>query len=264
MSAAEELLERLAAAPARTALLLDFDGTLTPIVADPTTSRLPAGLADVLAGLAGRLARVAIISGRPVAFLAEQAAVPGVRLLGLYGLESWTDGTREVHPDAARWQDAVDRARARLAEAAGSLPGVWVEDKGLSVAVHWRRAQDPDAAEAAVTGLADRLAADTGLHAEPGKLVAELRPPVAWDKGAAVEALLAELDAGLDAATVAYIGDDRGDLPAFRAVRAAGGVAVAVDHGPETPEQVRAAADLVLDGPEAVADLLTRLHARLG
>ncbi|MDQ3974139.1 MAG: trehalose-phosphatase, partial [Actinomycetota bacterium] len=100
--------------------------------------------------------------------------------------------------------------------------------------------------------------ADTGLASEPGKLVAELRPPVDWDKGAAVRALADEL--GLR--TVAYVGDDRGDLAAFEAVRELDGIAVAVDHGPETPAELADAADVVL-GSDAVGDWLRGLRDAL-
>jgi trehalose 6-phosphate phosphatase len=252
----DRLLHHLTAEPAATGLFLDFDGTLTEIVDDPTASALPRALAPVLADLAGALGVVAVVSGRPAAFLGERVAVAGVRLLGLYGLEEWVDGAGVARPEAARWQPEVDRARRALADALGDSEGVHIEDKGLSVAVHWRNAPERGAAGAAVADAVARIGAATGLAGEPGKLVAELRPPVAWDKGAAVRAVAEE--AGLT--RTAYLGDDLGDLAAFAAVRALNGLAVAVDHGSETPAAVRDAADLVLDGPAAVARLLTDLR----
>lgn len=254
----DALADRLAAA-GRAGLVLDFDGTLAPIVPDPTTSAMPGGLDAVLADLARRLRLVAVVSGRPVAFLAERAAVPGVRLLGVYGLEQQVDGEREVRPEAAGWQDAVDSARARLTEIAAGREGLAVEDKGLAVALHYRNAADRDAAARFAADAVAGLAADTGLKREPGKLVEELRPPVDWDKGAGVRALADEL--GLD--VVVYVGDDLGDLPAFAAARDLGGGAIAVDHGDETPGPVRDAADAVLAGTDAVADWLGALRDRL-
>jgi trehalose 6-phosphate phosphatase len=254
-----DLLDLLAADPGGSGLFLDFDGTLTPIVEDPETSALPAPLVPVLTDLAAALAVVAVVSGRPARFLGTRIEVEGVRRLGLYGLEEWRAGAVVARPEAARWQDEVNRAREVLTGVLGGTEGVAIEDKGLSVAVHWRNAADRDAAERAVTEVVGRLARDTGLAREPGKLVAELRPPVDWDKGAAVRAVSEE--AGLSA--VAYLGDDLGDLAAFAAVRDLGGLAVAVDHGAETPPQVLDAADLVLDGPGAVARLLTELRDRL-
>ncbi|HEY8338973.1 MAG TPA: trehalose-phosphatase [Egibacteraceae bacterium] len=258
MTTAADLADRVVAAE-RAGLVLDFDGTLAPIVADPETSALPPRLVPVLAGLAARLPLVAVVSGRPVAFLAERVDVAGVRLLGLYGLEQWLDGRRVVRPEAAVWQEAVDRARRRLREAVAGRDGVVVEDKGLAVAVHFRNAPDRAAAAEAVAEAVAAVAADTGLRREPGKLVEELRPPVDVDKGAGVRALAQEL--GLD--VVVYVGDDLGDLPAFAAARDLGGGAIAVDHGAETPAAVRDAADAVLDGTDAVADWLTALRDHL-
>lgn len=255
----DELLDRLAAEPARSALFLDFDGTLTPIQEDPQRSSLPPALVPVLADLAAALGVVAVVSGRPAAFLGERVRVEGVRRLGLYGLEEWRSGAAAARPEAARWQEEVDRARAVLERVLGGLDGVFVEDKGLSVAVHWRNAEDRAAAERAVDDAVGRLAGDTGLAAEPGKLVAELRPPVEWDKGSAVRAAVEESGAS----AVAYVGDDLGDLPAFAAVRALGGLAVAVDHGSETPAAVREACDETLAGPDEVAAFLVALRDRV-
>jgi trehalose 6-phosphate phosphatase len=262
MTRATDLLAHLCAAPATSGLFLDFDGTLTPIVEDPTDSRLPDGLAPVIGELATRLGVVAVVSGRPASFLADRVQVDGVRLLGLYGLEEWRDGAAAARPEAATWQAAVDEAKARLHDDLDGLDGVHIEDKGLSVAVHWRNAPDRDVAAEAVSAAVTAAAEATRLGREPGKLVDELRPPVDWDKGSAVRAV--STDAGLQA--VAYLGDDLGDLAAFAAVRElgeAGGLAVAVDHGEETPREVRDAADLVLDGPPAVTDLLGELLEQL-
>jgi trehalose 6-phosphate phosphatase len=253
---AEELLARLTADPGTAGLFCDFDGTLTPIVLDPASSRLPQPLAGVLADLAARLGVLAVVSGRPVTFLAERASVPGVRLLGLYGLQEWLDGRVVVRPEAASWQPAVDAARARLAEEVERLEGVRLEDKGLSLALHWRGAPDLDAAARAAHELATAVAAQTGLSVERGKLVEELRPPVAWDKGSGVLALVEEC--GLR--EVVFVGDDLGDLAAFRAVREHGGAAVAVDAGEETDPRLLAAADVVLPGTDAVAEWLYRLR----
>jgi trehalose 6-phosphate phosphatase len=251
--------DHLASAVEQAGLFCDFDGTLAPIVADPATSRLPAAAAPLLIALAARLRVVALVSGRPADFLAARAALEGVRLLGLYGLEEWNDGHAVARPEAASWAGVVRAVRDRLPGLVGHLSGVQVEDKGLSVAVHWRNAAERARAEVEVAGVVRALAGETGLHREPGKLVEELRPPVAWDKGSAVRAVAA--DAGLT--RLAYIGDDRGDLAAFAAVRALGGVGVAVAHGDETPPEVIDAADVAVDGHAGVLALLTGLRSRL-
>lgn len=246
--------------PARAGLVLDFDGTLAPIVEDPTTSAIAPEVGEAVTAIATRLPLVAIVSGRPAAFLAEHAALPGVRLLGVYGLEEWAGGEVVVHPGVAAAAPAVQRARDLLAAALPGLPaGVWLEDKGLSVSLHWRRAADHAAAEAAVAAIVGEVAGTTGLHHQPGKLVAELRAAAERDKGTAVTALAA----GAGVSDVAYAGDDLGDLPAFAAVRALGGLCVAVDHGAETPPALLEAANVVLDGDAGTASWLLALAARL-
>jgi trehalose 6-phosphate phosphatase len=253
------LLDRLTADSGRAALFLDFDGTLAPIVDDPAASRMPDEVGATVAALAERLGVVALVSGRPAAFLAERADIAGPRRLGLYGLEEWRDGRAVARPEAARWQDQVDEAKAQLRRVLADVEGVTIEDKGLSVAVHWRNAPDRDAAGQAVAAAMRRTAEVTGLGREPGKLVDELRPPVAWDKGSAVRAVVDEVDA----TAVAYVGDDLGDLAAFRVAKELGGWGVAVEHGEETPDELVRAADLVVAGTAGVAELLAGLRERL-
>lgn len=219
---------------------------------------MPDGLRPVLADLASSLGVLAVVSGRPASFLAERVQVPGARLFGLYGMEEWTGGRARARPEAAHWASAVAGATQRL-RAGMRAEGVWVEDKGLTVAVHWRNAPDRGAAERDCTAAVEALASETGLWVEAGKFVAELRPPIGWDKGAAVTELSQEL--GL--ATVAYLGDDLGDLVAFAAAQRLGGLAIAVTSGAETPRRLLEAADLTLDGPEAVAGWLTQLRDRI-
>ena len=258
VSSRPDALAALAADPAASGLILDFDGVLSPIVADPASSALPAQAAASLARLAGPLGMLAVLSGRPAAFLAGRVQVPGVLLLGSYGLERIRDGERHLDPAAERWLEPVREASGELDDLLGGAPGIRVERKSVSVAVHWRQAPDQAAAAAQVRQVTARIAAATGLRLEPGKLVEELRPPVDVDKGSAVSGLLAE--AGLRAA--AYAGDDLGDIPALRAVRDAGGYALVVDHGPETDPRLLELADQTFAGTGEFAAWLADL-ARL-
>jgi trehalose 6-phosphate phosphatase len=254
MTPPHEVIRSLTAPGRRAGLVMDFDGVLAPIVEDPAASRLLDGTADVLAALAGRMELVALVSGRPASFLAERAPVPGVELWGAYGVEHWHDGVVDVLPAVEEWRPVVQGARDRLRDALDGMPGLHLEDKGLAVAVHWRRTPDPVAAGERVTPLVDALCAETGLHAEPGKMVAELRPPVRQDKGTALRRL-AERHA-LD--VVAYAGDDRGDLPAFAAVRELGGHPLVV-HGPDIAPEVAAIPGTVFESPADFAAWLREL-----
>ena len=126
--------------------------------------------------------------------------------------------------------------------------------------MHWRQAPDRAAAADEVRRVTARLADQTGLRLEPGKLVEELRPPVEMDKGSAVSALIASEKP----ATVAYAGDDLGDIPALLAVRAAGGYAIVVDHGSETDPRLRELADQMCDGTDGFAVWLAELADTIG
>ena len=254
-----QLLEEIVADAVGTALVLDFDGTLAPIVEDPAAARMSDGLHETLAALVRGLASVAVVSGRPAVFLGQHAAVPGVRLLGVYGTEEWRNGAAVPDEETQRWQPMLDTARDRIAAALEGHPGLLLEDKGLAVALHWRNAPNREAAGAYVARLLADIAVETGLAQEPGKFVLELRPPVALDKGSAVRSILKDPTVR----TVVYAGDDKGDLAAFTAAREAGGVAIAVDHGDETPQELRAAADLIIGGTDAMTIWLRDLAAAL-
>jgi trehalose 6-phosphate phosphatase len=260
MSDRAEAIDALAVDPGRSGLVLDFDGTLAPIVAAPTASALPDRVAASLGRLASRLGLVAIISGRPAAFLAERIGLPGVPLLGSYGMEQFRDGVRRIDPAAEQWLGQVQTAAATLREQLAGSAGIRVEEKSVSVAVHWRQAPDHAAAAEQVRRVTAGLAAELGLRLEPGKLVEELRPPIDVDKGSAVRALLAA-QPGLTA--FAYGGDDLGDIPGLRAAREAGGYALVVDHGQETDPRLLELADETFHGTEAFADWLGRLADRV-
>lgn len=247
--------------PDRACLILDFDGTLAPIVEDPEAADMPEATRAAVGRLAGRLGRVAVVSGRSAHFLNRRVRVDGVAMVGLYGLERVVDGVVEPDDRVRPHLDAVEAARDALPGIVDRWPGAHLEDKGLALAVHWRRAEDREAAGEALQEAVRSLVAEggraEGLAVEDGKMVIELRPPVEADKGTAVD-LLAD---GFD--QVLYAGDDLGDIPAFEAVRARGGTAVAVDHGAETDDRLRQAADAVVDGPDALARWLGDLADRL-
>lgn len=263
-------LAALRARPGQSVVALDFDGTLAPIVADPSAARAHPDVLPALLGLAPRLRAVVIVTGRPAELAVEYAGfadTPGLErltVLGAYGTERWDAATGEVRlppPDPG-----VDTARTELPALLGRVgapDGTWVEDKGRALAVHTRRTQDPAAAFELLREPLHDLATRHRLAVEPGRQVLELRPP-GMDKGMALDAFLTETDAG----PVLYAGDDLGDLPAYAAVekrRTEGHPGLLVCSGSVVAgEQVTALtdrADLVVPGPEGVAALLAGLLA---
>ncbi len=236
-----------------TTFFFDFDGVLSAVTDDPDASQPAPAVLGVLQELAGVVARVAIVSARPVSFLRSRfEPLAHVDLYGLYGLEVWHDGEVVTEPAALPWVPAMaelaERARTELPEA------ILVEYKRLSVALHYRTA--PQLA-GTVERWAHEQAERLGLRVQGGRMVAELKPPVDQDKGMVISE-------GVKSAGCAwYFGDDMSDIKAFDALRAREavdpgffGMCVAVAN-PETGAEVSSAADLTLDSPDAVAEFLT-------
>jgi trehalose 6-phosphate phosphatase len=255
-------LAPLAENPARACVLLDFDGTISPIVPDPTAAVPLPGAVPLLHRLSEIYAVVAVVSGRPLGFLESRLSLdrPGSRLVGagLYGLER-SDGASPHGGEAAlaRWRETIEDV-ARDAER--TLPEqVRVERKGLTVTLHWR--ESPDVAPEALAFATARAAAG-GLELRRGRMAAELVPPLGVDKGSTVRSLCA------GRAAACYLGDDLADLPAFAALRdlcaaaaAAApfyGLAVAV-RSDETAGELLDAADLVVERPAGALELLYAL-----
>ncbi|HEV3015238.1 MAG TPA: trehalose-phosphatase [Actinomycetota bacterium] len=251
-----EQAARLARRAAEVAVCLDFDGTIAPIVEDPGAARPLAGIVELLGPLADRYAAAALVSGRPATYLASHAAAPGVRYLGMYGLEEIVDGRVLVDERLEAARPKVEAARRDLAaDPAVTASGAHLEDKRYAVAVHTRRVADPARWAGPVGQAAERVAAANGLEVVPGRMVWELRPQVRSDKGDAVRRVAAESGAR----RLVVAGDDLGDLPAFAvAGELGGGLRVAV-RSEEAPAELLDAADLVVDGPEGVRELLEHL-----
>lgn len=254
----DDLFGAFRSEPGTSGILSDFDGTLAPIVDDPDASRPLPEAVDLLHRLATTYRRVAVISGRPAAFLSthlQLADSPGDGLvaIGLYGMEVADGDQVTVDPRVVSWLPVVDEVACLAEEQAAA--GVYVERKGLSVTLHYRTT--PSAA-AWATGWAAAQAGRTGLIRHPARMSEELRPPLPVDKGTVV----AQLAEGLR--RVCFVGDDLGDLPAFAALDelASSGAITTVKVGvdsDEAPPELLAGADLVVDGPGGVVDLLSRL-----
>jgi trehalose 6-phosphate phosphatase len=232
-------------AAARRGVFLDFDGSLSEIARRPELAVAAEGVVEALEALASRETLVAVVSGRRAEEVRSLLPVEGVHVVGHYGLEG-------PAPFPADLRDAL------VAVAAG-VDGVRVEEKGSSVAVHFRGARDPDAAGDVLEASLRPLVEGRGLRLMAGKRVWEAVPPQMPGKGAVIarEVRARSLSGAL------YAGDDRADLPAFAALdelRAAGVAAVKVAvRSEETPASLLGEADVVVERPSGLVDLLRSL-----
>jgi trehalose 6-phosphate phosphatase len=259
-----EALAPLRLHPSGSAVLLDIDGTLSPIVENAADARVPEPTRRLLIPIARRFGLVACVSGRQASEARAMVSIGSITYLGSHGAElleaGWTESVLDPTikewsariREFARGEDTADLRRSR----------VRIEDKGPIVAFHWRGASDEDGARRAIDAVAQR-AAEAGLQTHWGRKVMEVRPPVRIDKGAGVESLIAR--ANVQAAM--YVGDDVTDLDAFHALKrlARDGtlqhavcVGVRSDDG---PPEIEAEADVVVDGTEGVQELLAALAA---
>jgi trehalose 6-phosphate phosphatase len=259
-----EALAPLRENPARAAILLDIDGTLAPIVEQPSNAVVPEPTRLLLAELARRYGAVACVTGRRASEARAMVAIGSISYLGSHGAEllraGWTearidpaleDWRRRVH-EFGRQADTSDLRRRR----------VLVEDKGAIIAFHWRSAPDQEAARAAIDAVAAKAEA-AGLRTHWGRKVLEVRPPVRIDKGAGIASFLE----GTDVDTAMYVGDDTTDLDAFHTLdqlHEEGRLSTAIKVGvrsDEGPEEIVSEADLVVDGTDGVVELLSLLAA---
>jgi trehalose 6-phosphate phosphatase len=259
-----EAIAPLRADPARSAVLLDIDGVLAPIVRHADDAQVPEPTRVPLIAVARRYGLVACVSGRQATTARRIVSLGSITYVGNHGAEMLRGGRTgvELDPEVATWAPRIRRFADEAWSDQLRRLRVRAEDKDVIRAFHWRGAPDEEAAEAAVRDIAKR-AEDAGLVTHWGRKVLEIRPPVELNKGRGVRRLVEE--SSLDAA--AYVGDDTTDLDAFAALHAlveekqlkhALCVGVTSD---ETPPELEAQADLLVDGPLGVRSFLAALAA---
>jgi trehalose 6-phosphate phosphatase len=254
--------EKLAAAcraADRVLFLADYDGTLTPIVSRPEEAVLSDDMRDRLIVLASvPKITVGVISGRELMDVEGLVAIGGIYYAGNHGLEMDGPGYSYVNPEAEAARPLLHELAGKLGEALGGIEGIVLQDKNLSLSVHYRLVAPEREAEVAgiVRGLTGPLAAAGKVRLFPGKKVWEVRPPVDWNKGKAVLALRDEVAREFSAAGMltVFLGDDVTDEDAFGVVTPPGGWSVYVGAPPPA-----SAAAYYLESPAEVADLLERL-----
>lgn len=273
------LLPRLAAAGSPLLALLDFDGTLSDIVARPDDAALRPGNAAVLQALQalaswkGRgkrkgirtpgagaiaIAAVGVVSGRALDDVSRRVGVPGLVYAGSHGLEIAGPGIRYRHPAAAAAVPVMTQTAARLTAALDGIPGILVENKGITLTLHYRQTPAEYRCRAsAIFYDAVRPLVDAGrCRITAAKAALELRPAADWHKGRALDLIRARLAPG---AFPLYIGDDATDEDAFRAAQNAGGAGVLVCVLPAGDANTATAAGWRLASPAAVTAALSEL-----
>lgn len=256
--------------PGRVLLAMDFDGTLAPMVPNPEDSRMHPPSAEALKTLGRRLGKLAIVTGRGAETVRRLGELDGreglerITVLGQYGVERWDADTGALRiPDAPPEVQAARRdlvaMLASLAAEGRQVAGVHLEDKGRAIGVHTRRADNPDAAMTAIDEPTRAIAAKHGLHFEPGRNVLELRSSALTKADA-----LREIGSEFRPDAVAFLGDDLGDIPAFKLLaelRSKGLVCCAVVSASEEQPALVEYADVICDGPNGIADWLHSLSA---
>jgi trehalose 6-phosphate phosphatase len=245
----------------RPGLITDLDGTISAIAGTPEEAKISPAVRRSLRGLSSRLTLTAIVTGRAASDARRLVRIAGVVYVGNHGLEGVTGRQHWVHPGAARAQPLVEQALAQAQAALGGVP-VRYESKGLTASIHYRGTPSPAATRKAILEALSTIPEARQLVIREGRQVVELRPLGDVTKGTAVTCLLKKFN--LDGAL--WLGDDRTDLDALRALHAAraGGqaraLAVAVASA-EAPPELLQEADAVLPDVAAVEALLVSLAA---
>ncbi len=237
-------------------LALDYDGTLAPIVPVPAEAQLlPAARAALSQLLQRADTTVAVVSGRGLDDVRARVAFDQIHYAGNHGLEIDGPGVHRMHAEAEAASDTIRACVDLLRDEFEYDDGVLVEDKRVTLSVHFRQVTDPALEHAIRARVEKRCSRLPGLRLTEGKKVVEVRPDVDWHKGRATRFLMDTLLTGsMSQAPVVYIGDDRTDEDAFRALDGQGeGVLVTDDSGASSH------ASAWVRSPEEVAILIAHL-----
>lgn len=210
----------------KTALLLDYDGTLTPIVNTPDEAILNGGMRSVL----GKLKDdpnyiVAVISGRSLMDVKSKVELEGICYAGNHGMEIEYLGSIYIHPDAKKKMQVIKKICLEFQPLLNGIDGVIIEDKGLTASIHYRMVSPEEIPKVKriVESTIESYIEKGDIKLTHGKMVLEIRPNILWDKGKAVEWVLKTI--GTKASQQyfpVYIGDDRTDEDAFKVLKGKG------------------------------------------
>ncbi len=217
-------------------LLSDYDGTLTPIASRPELAVIPPPIKELLSRLAAWEGGTgAVVSGRALEDVRALIGIEGLYYAGNHGLQIAGPGFSWVHPEAGATKPLLEDLAQELSARLGEVRGVIVENKGLTLTVHYRMVAPEVAGRvgAVFEAAVEPMRAQGKLRVTRGKMVYEVRPPVDWDKGKAVDYLVTKVQEvqGTRVVLPFFLGDDVTDEAGFRAVREREGVSIFVSGG---------------------------------
>jgi trehalose 6-phosphate phosphatase len=242
----------------RIGIITDMDGTISPIVPIPEQAQPTPRNRELLAALRDCLTLVAVVSGRGAADVRKRVDLAGLVYIGNHGMDRWTGMSAQRHPDIVLWRVALEKAINALQP--HLVSGMVIEDKGATLTIHYRRTEFPESAAQQFAPRVQDIATLYGLRLTQGRMVFELRPPLEVHKGTAFRQLVSEYQLG----AALFLGDDSTDADALLAAREmranrecyAFGVGV---FSADTPDVVRASADIAVEGVAGVETLLDAL-----
>lgn len=237
-------------------LLTDFDGTLSPIVKDPNMARMLPEFRPLLLELHHKIKVVGVLSGRPAKDVKDRVGIPGLVYIGNHGIERWQNGSITIPNQAKPYIDVIAAAKREIAPSL--LPGMMLEDKFITLSIHYRNAENIEAVRKDFYPFIQALSHNMHIELHEGRKVFELRPPIRVDKGTAFQQVIHDFKVQ----SAVYLGDDTTDTAAFRAaveIRNTGvcnayGVGV---HSENTPAAVLKFEDYYVDGVAGVFDFFT-------
>jgi len=241
-------------------LLSDYDGTLTPIVGRPEDAILSSGVKEQISILARSPSfNVGIISGRLLHDVEALVGIEGIFYAGNHGLEIEGPGLSYINPEARVAQAEMKGLARQFAGELSNIKGVIIEDKALSLSIHYRLVQSNEEVQTVIDAfdrITSPLVSEGRIRLSSGKKVLEIRPPIDWHKGKAVETITKEIQTilGSEESLLIYLGDDTTDEDAFRIIHRPGGWSIFV--GSENPASN---ADYHLDSTSEVESFLSRL-----
>lgn len=246
-------------------LFLDYDGTLTPIVSSPEMAMLPFRAREILKQISQRnLFKLAIISGRSLSDIRTLVGLENIIYVGNHGLEmecpacycqrQSSEATTFIHPIAKEFQPELKKLEQRLREKLAGIDSVIIEDKGLTLSIHYRLAKETAVQKIKnlfFEAIEDREARDK-LQVTEGKKVLEVRPSVDWNKGKTIEWLLEIY--GMPGSLPVFAGDDVADEDGFKVLQRVGGISIFIGE-----DKTSSTANYYLDSPEQLHHWLEKL-----